>query len=229
MSGYDNYKRVTIFAGHYGSGKTNLAINYAFMLRRYLDCVSIVDLDIVNPYFRTKDSEDVIKKSGIRVISSSFANSNVDLPSIPAEAYAIIEDDGHHIVVDVGGDDRGALALGRYMPGLRKSGDFEMILVVNKYRPLTRDSGGAVEILREIEAASGLPFTGIINNSNLGPETTADTVLSSIGYADEISQITGLPVKMTAVRDDICDMLYGRIEDIFPIKLYHSSGGRFLL
>lgn len=225
----EDIKRVTIFAGHYGSGKTNLAINYALQLRRYFSRVAIADLDIVNPYFRTKDSEHVLRKSGVYIISSSFANSNVDLPSVPAEAYMIVQDTGYRIVVDVGGDDRGALVLGRYAPLLQTTGDYEMMFVINKYRPLTADGDSTAAVMREIEEASGLRFTGIINNSNLGPDTTAESVLESAAYADEISRVSGLPVKMTSVREDLFGPINGKLEGIFPIKLFHAFEGRFRL
>ena len=107
-----NCKRVTIIAGHYGSGKTNIAVNYAIKLADDGKKVSVADLDIVNPYFRSKDSKDVMQAKGIRLISSDFANSNVDTPALPAEAYSITADKDCFAVVDVGGDDRGALALG---------------------------------------------------------------------------------------------------------------------
>ena len=126
------HKRITLFAGHYGSGKTNIAVNYALHLKESYDKISIADLDIVNPYFRTKDSEGYLESRGIHLISSEYANSNVDVPALPAEAYAIIDDETVHAVIDVGGDDRGALALGRYSPSILKQNDYEMLLVINK-------------------------------------------------------------------------------------------------
>ena len=121
-------KRMTIFAGHYGSGKTNIAINYALFLKRQSLTVSIGDLDIVNPYFRTKDGERVLNENEVRLISSKYANSNIDLPSIPAEIYSLIDDKSVHAVMDVGGDDRGALALGRYADKIKEENDYEMLL-----------------------------------------------------------------------------------------------------
>jgi len=214
------YKRTTLFAGHYGSGKTNLAINYALRLRGSIDKVAICDLDIVNPYFRTKDSENVLRQAGIRFISSAYANTNLDVPAIPAEAYAIIQEHDLYSVVDVGGDDRGALALGRYSPAIREENNYEMFLVINKFRPLTREGAGAVDILHEIETASGLKFTSIINNSNLGPETTPDDVLGSLEYAGEISKLAGIPVKFTSVREDLYPALRGKVDNLFPITLF---------
>ena len=213
-------KRITLFAGHYGSGKTNLAVNYALMLRESFDKVSIADLDIVNPYFRTKDSEKFLESKGIHLISSEYANSNVDVPAIPAEAYSIIDNLSVRAVIDVGGDDRGALALGRYSPSILKQNDYEMLFVINKFRPLTPNCESTVAVMREIEAAGGMKFTGIINNSNLGDETSAEDVLGSVAYANEVSQATGLPIKMTGVKEELYDILKDKIDNCFPIKLY---------
>ena len=116
------HKRLTLFAGHYGSGKTNIALNYARWLRRKGEAVTVADLDIVNPYFRTKDSEEDLKKEGIGLIVSPFANSNLDVPAMPKETYALIAERGECGVLDIGGDDRGALALGRYVPEIRAEG-----------------------------------------------------------------------------------------------------------
>ena len=133
-----DHKRLTLFAGHYGSGKTNIALNYALWLRRQGLKVTVADLDIVNPYFRTKDGAEQLKAAGVRLISSDYANSNVDLPALPGEAYSLVDDKSACGVIDVGGDDRGALALGRYVPGIREENDYEMLFVLNKARPLTK-------------------------------------------------------------------------------------------
>ncbi len=147
------HKRLTLFAGHYGSGKTNIALNYARWLRRQGEAVTVADLDIVNPYFRTKDSEEDLKKEGIGLIVSPFANSNLDVPAMPKETYALIAERDVCGVLDIGGDDRGALALGRYVPEIRAEGDYEMLLVINRARPLTRTVEDTILVLREIEAA----------------------------------------------------------------------------
>ena len=191
-------RRITLFAGHYGSGKTNIALNYARWLKLHSPGpVAVADLDIVNPYFRTKDSAADLAAEGIGLVVSGFANSNVDFPALPKETYALVADRETRVVVDVGGDDRGALALGRYVDDIRAGGDYEMLAVVNASRPLTRTPADAVEALREIEAACGLPFTGIVNNTNLGQETTAQDVAASLPYADGIAALTGLPVRFT--------------------------------
>ena len=196
-------KRVTLFCGHYGSGKTNIAVNYTrYLLSRGLP-VSIGDLDVVNPYFRTKDSEEELTRAGAKVISLPFANSNVDLPSLPAEAYALVQDRSRFAVIDVGGDDRGALALGRYVPYILEEQDYEMLCVVNFFRPLTATPGEALEVMREIEAACGIPFTGLVNNSNLGDLTTREDVEKGKEKTRELSRLSGVPVFMTTVRQDL--------------------------
>ena len=212
-------KRITLFAGHYGSGKTNIAVNYAKYLREQGNDVVIADLDIVNPYFRTKDSQADLEAAGIRLISSKYANSNVDLPALPSEIYGIFEDKSSLAVLDVGGDDRGALALGRYTPLIKAEGNYEMLLVINRYRPLTRTADDCIEIMHEVEAAGGLKFTGLVNNSNLGAETVAQDILDSVDYAKEVSEKTGLPVRMTAVEKDLAAELKGKIENLFPLTL----------
>ena len=213
-------KRVTVFAGHYGSGKTNIAVNYALEQKKGFDRVAIADLDIVNPYFRSKDAMDVLEENGVRLISSPFANTNVDTPALPAEAYALVHDKECRAIIDVGGDDRGALALGRYAPDITAEDDYEALLVINMYRPLTANARDCAEIMREIELSSSIPFTGIVNNSNLGSATTAEDVLESVEYANEVSRVTGLPIKYTCVREGLYEALKNRIENLKPIRLY---------
>ena len=215
-----SYKRTTVFAGHYGSGKTNVAVNYALWLKNFEQNVSVADLDIVNPYFRTKDSAKVLEKSGIKLISSEFANSNVDTPALPGEIYSVFDDKSVYSVLDVGGDDRGALALGRYVPHLLEENNYEFLFVINKFRFLTKDAGSTIEVMREIEEASKLRFTAIVNNSNIGEETTKEDVLSSAKYANEVSTLTGLEIKMTTVKSDLYDSLKDEIINVQPIDLY---------
>ena len=213
-------KRITIFSGHYGSGKTNVAVNYALWLRKNELEVSIADLDIVNPYFRTKDSMQILSEKGIKLISSEYANSNVDVPALPAETYGMLHNKNQHCVIDVGGDDRGALALGRYSDGIIEDGDYELLFVINKYRPLTRNADMTLEIMAEIEKACHMKFTAIVNDSNLGDETTVEDVLGSVSYAQEVSEKASLPIKMTTVKSDLYDALKDKIENLMPIELY---------
>ena len=130
-------KRVTLFAGHYGSGKTNIAVNYAFRLKNEGKEVKIADLDVVNPYFRTKDSAADLAAAGIELISPAFANSNVDLPALPQEIYSLVQNHSFCAIMDIGGDERGALALGRYRPYILEENNYEMIFVANFFRSST--------------------------------------------------------------------------------------------
>ena len=212
-------KRVTLFCGHYGSGKTNIAVNYALHLRRSGEEVTVADLDIVNPYFRTKDSRKELEAAGIRLICSEYANTNLDIPALPADLYAITDDKSRSAVIDVGGDDRGALALGRISPALREEGSYEMLAVINCYRPLTQDVPSTLEVLGEIETACGMRFTGLVNNSNLGEITSPEDVLASLPYAEEVSRASGLPVRMTTVRASLYETLKEQIEGLFPLDL----------
>ena len=208
-----------MLAGHYGSGKTNIAVNMAMDLKKIHENTCIADLDIVNPYYRTLDSRKELDEAGIRLIVSPYANTNLDIPALPQEMYAIVHDKRMHAVVDVGGDDRGALALGRLSPYIREEGDYDMLLVCNCYRPLTRDAASVKEVVQEIEEAGKLKFTGFVNNSNLGADTTPQVVLDSLGFARDVERETGLKLMFTSVEASLYDALKDDIENLFPMKL----------
>lgn len=212
-------KRVTLLCGHYGSGKTNIAVNLALSLAKTHPRVAIADLDIVNPYFRTKDSAAALAAAGVRLICSAYANSNLDIPALPQDLYAVTDDKGLACVVDVGGDDRGALALGRIVPALLAENDYEMLMVINAARPLTRTAGEIAEVLAEITAACGMAPTGLVNNTNLGAETTADVVRKSQKFAAEAAAVTGLPLVATTVEARLFDELKSEIPHLFPLTL----------
>ena len=213
-----DHKRLTLFAGHYGSGKTNIAVNYALHLAREGKKVCIGDLDIVNPYFRTADSAKELAAAGIELISPQYANTNVDLPALPAENYKLVQDKSLYGIMDIGGDDRGAYALGRYTPFIKEENNYRMAFVANCYRPLTRTAEDAFEIMQEIEAACGLPFTCIINNSSLGPETDAQTVLDSLAFIEKLSQISGLPVWLHTAQESVAAQLRQSLP-VLPLTL----------
>ena len=215
----NKFKRLTLLCGHYGSGKTNVAVNLAFYLKEQYNNVVVADLDIVNPYFRTKDSIDDFKARGIELICSEYANTNVDIPALPANMYRLTADKDITAVIDVGGDDRGAYALGRLVPEIKAENNFDMLMVINGYRPLTPDAESTVEVMREIEEACKLKFTGLVNNSNIGEETTAEDIIKSIGYANEVSQASGLPIVMTSVKRELYDGLKDKIDNLLPLAL----------
>lgn len=215
-------KRLTLFAGHYGSGKTNIAVNYAIALKDKGYPVVIADLDIVNPYFRTKDSEAELKEKGIELLCSPFAGSNLDIPSLPQEMYRAVQDKNTYAVMDIGGDDAGAVALGRFAPFISEEDNYEMIFVVNFFRPLTRTADEALEIMREVEAASHLKFTAIANNSNLGEDTAAEDILSTTAEIHKLSEMSSLPVIMTSVKKELVIALEEKIPDVFPLSLQNK-------
>ncbi len=214
-----DFKRLTLLCGHYGSGKTNVAVNLAFHLKEQYNSVVGADLDIVNPYFRTKDSLDDFKTRGIELICSEYANTNVDIPALPADMYRLTTDKSLTAVIDVGGDDRGAYALGRLVPEIKSEDNFDMLMVINGYRPLTPDAQSTIEVMREIEAACGLKFTGLVNNSNIGEETCAENVINSMDYANEVAKASGLPIVMTTVKCELYDELKDKIDNLLPMTL----------
>ena len=215
----NKFKRLTLLCGHYGSGKTNVAVNLAFYLKEQYNNVVVADLDIVNPYFRTKDSIDDFKARGIELICSEYANTNVDIPALPANMYRLTADKDITAVIDVGGDDRGAYALGRLVPEIKAENNFDMLMVINGYRPLTPDAESTIEVMREIEEACKLKFTGLVNNSNIGEETRAEDIIKSIGYANEVSQASGLPIVMTSIKRELYDELKDKIDNLLPMVL----------
>ena len=208
-------ERVTVVCGHYGTGKTNLSINLAIECARCGEDVTLIDLDIVNPYFRSADYADILTKEGVRVIGPNFANTNLDTPSLPGAISGYIEM-GERVIVDVGGDDAGATALGVYSRGIMEAKP-EVIYVVNRYRSLTTQPAEAVEILREIETTARIKATAIVNNSHLKQSTDARTIEESIPFAEEVARMTGLPLLFTTAPRDV--HLYN-IEKIHPIDIY---------
>ena len=213
MQGLSLDKRIYIIAGHYGSGKTNIAVNLAYKIAESGKKVRIADLDIVNPYFRTADSESELRSLGIELISPEFANTNLDLPSVPPQSYSIFQNKQSVAIIDLGGDDRGAYALGRFVPMIEEEHDYEMCFVVNFYRPLTRTAEEAIEVMREIEEACKIKFTAIINNSNLGELTTSEAVSDTLEETERLCNLSGLKLLFTSTEENI-DM-----DGAFKLKL----------
>lgn len=213
-------KGIHIICGHYGSGKTNYALNLAVNACKMGEKVTIVDLDIVNPYFRTSDYTKLLEDEGIKVISPSSAGTTVDAPALTAEMYSIFDKKDEYIIIDVGGDDVGAAALGRFSKLIINFGNYEMLFVINKFRKLISSPEEAVELLREVEYASRLKATGVVNNSHLASLTTADDILSSIEYAQKTAQHAGLPLKATTAPVSLEKELFDRVPDLYPIEIF---------
>ena len=212
--------RITIFVGHYGSGKTEVAVNYAIKLKEEGNDVIIVDLDIVNAYYRTKDNEEMLKSMGIEVISPTYANTNVDIPSLPPELLKVFADKSKKIVFDVGGDDAGAIALGRFF-GYFSQEKYEMYSVINTKRPLTDKKEDIIIMIRDIEINSRLKVTGLINNTNLSYETTCDDIFKGEEIVKKVCEEIKLPFIFTSLMEENVDEYKKKSDrDLFPIKKY---------
>lgn len=211
-------KKITVITGHYGSGKTNLSVNLAVKAAQEGRKVTVVDLDLVNPYFRTADFKDMFNRMGIGLIAPDFACSNLDVPSIQFDIEQLAHSGGY-LIIDVGGDDAGAFALGRFAEALNRFGDeLDMFYVINQRRYLTENSGDAVSLMFEIEKASRMKHTAVVNNTNLGCETTPEIISRSADFARETAAAAGLPLAFTTCPEELCELLDS--PDIFPVKVY---------
>lgn len=216
----ENYKRIRIITGHYGSGKTEFAVNYTLTLAEKGYNTAIVDLDIVNPYFRSREMEPMFEEKGVRVISSSIKGLAGDLPALSPEIYTILEDKSYEAVIDVGGDKAGATALGRFYNRIDKD-ECEMFFVLNANRHLTGDKQNAIRYLKSIEQGSRQKVTALINNTHLCGETKIEDIMKGQDLCLQVSQELGLPIKYTVVHKGLADYLPNNIcGEIFPIDIF---------
>ena len=206
-----------IITGHYGSGKSNISINLAIEYAKKAKRVFLIDCDIVNPYFRSADSKELLEKNGVELIAPLYANTNLDIPALPADIQKVFAADCV-AVWDIGGDDSGAIVLGRYADSIIKDG-YEMYYVLNFYRPLTENSDEMTSLMFEIEKSSRLKCTAIINNSNLGTETDKKIITDTFDEAQSVSEKTGLPLKFTSVLKSLADEFSDSESEIFPINI----------
>lgn len=200
----DRLKRITIYTGNLGSGKTEVAVNTALGLMRQGYITSLVDLDIINPYFRSRLVKKQLEDLGLHVITPEGNMSFADLPALSPAVKGVIQDQEKTGVFDVGGDDVGAVALGRYKDWLQGQ-DYQMLLVINTCRPFTRKPEGIIKYLHSIQDASGMKVSGLVNNANLSEETTLSTVLDGLKVVSKTSEMLSLPVFFTAVKKDLAE------------------------
>lgn len=210
--------RITIITGHYGTGKTEFAVNLALALARERPRVMLADLDIVNPYFRSRERRDLLESAGIRLISSSQACSDADVPALPAELLAILENRDVRGVLDIGGDPVGARVLARFQPKIIAE-DYQLIFVLNANRPEVRTPEAAVAYLRAIEATTGLTCSGIVNNTHLCGETTPAEIRKGAALAEEVSRQAGLPVLCHTAEERFLQDVSDLREPVFPITI----------
>ncbi len=190
-------KRINIFTGHFGSGKTEVAVNYAIKLRSMHEKVAIADLDIVNPYFRTADAKKHLEDKGIWVVLPMYANTNVDVPALPSEANTLFEKKEYRVVFDIGGDDLGARVLSRYREEILQD-DYGMFLVINTRRPMTDTPEKIEEMIYSIEQSSRLKVTSLVNNTNILQETSLDDVLAGYEMIKIASEKLNIPISFTS-------------------------------
>lgn len=212
--------RIRIITGHYGSGKTEFAVNYTLRLAESGFKTAIVDLDIVNPYFRSREMEPMFVEKGIRVISSTIKGLAGDLPALSPEIYTALQDKNYEAVIDMGGDKAGATALGRFYDHIDKD-ECDMFFVINANRPLTNNKDNAIRYLRSIEQGSRQKVTGLINNTHLCGDTTVEDIMKGQELCLQVSKELGLPIKYVVTHIDLLDKLPNNIQgEIFPIEIY---------
>lgn len=214
-------KRLVIIIGRYGSGKTEFAVNYAVKMKEIYENVSIADLDIVNPYFRSREKREFFEGIGVKVYDSSIRNTSLDIPALPAEMTGVILNQNIKSIIDVGGDPVGARVLSRYSEQI-KNVEYDMFFVINGNRPETSTVEGVLKYLKLIEATSRLKITGLINNTHLLKETTAEDVEFGHELTKKVSWETDIPIRYEAVIRETADKIKNPeiIEKLFPINLY---------
>ena len=210
--------RLLIVTGHFGTGKTEFSVNLALALARAGEKVMMADLDIVNPYFRSRERRAVLEGAGVRLITSSQDSENADMPSLPAEILTVLEDRSYRGVLDIGGDPDGARVLARYQPKITAE-DYQLLFVSNANRPEVRKAEDAISYLRCIEEVTGLTCGGIVNNTHLCGETTAEEILRGAELARDISEKTGIPVLCHTAEERLIPELTALAEPIFPITI----------
>lgn len=196
-------KRIKIFVGNYGSGKTEISLNTAYKLADEGKKVILADIDIVNPYFRSSEKTQELNAKGIKVLAPPGANSNVDLPSLPMDIYTIFESDAE-VIIDCGGDPAGATALGALRHKIEAAKDeVDIFFVSNVRRPLQSSVEEVEEMLDSIEYVSRLKVNGIINNTNLAYETKAEDLLFGKEILEQVAKNRNVPIAYTCGMENI--------------------------
>ena len=214
-------KRIRLFIGHYGSGKSEVSINYVTTLRKQVEGeVALADLDVVNVYFRTREKKDLMKELGITPIDSSIETTTLDVPAVSAEIMRPLHDKSVNYVIDVGGDNVGGRVVGRFAKQFEQD-DYDMFYVVNANREKTQTAKEVLGYIDAIEASSKLKETGLVNNTHMLRETTVEDILKGQEVAREVSKIRNIPIKYVCCLESLVDKLPTDLEgDILPIKLY---------
>lgn len=213
-------KRIRIIIGHYGSGKTEFAVNYALALRKECEQVTLCDLDIVNPYFRSREKAELLEGEGVTVISGARGHhANLDIPMLSPSILTPLQSESEQVILDVGGDAVGARVLARYKSYFVE-GEYDMFCVVNAYREQTQDLLGVMHHIRTIEDTVGIKITGLINNTHLLRETSPEDVMKGQALVVEVSNKLNIPIKYVSSLEKVTHQLPKDIEgEVFPIQM----------
>ncbi len=203
-------RRITIFVGAYGSGKSEISVNFALWQAEQGHPVTLCDLDIINPYFRSADARALVEKAGIRLIAPVYAGTNVDVPAVPAEVHAVFDDNSRRAVLDIGGEDLGARVVAALRPRLLALNPQPAILmVVNPYRPFTGSAGQIAAVAGELAAAAGLPLTGLVHNANLLDAGDAGLLSESWPILEQAAEQLNLPIVFAAAMNEAVPCNWG--------------------
>lgn len=231
-------KRYYVIIGNFGSGKTELALNMAFKAAKEGQKVTLVDIDVINPYFRSTERKAELEAAGIRLISPNFTSSGVEVPSIPAEIFSVFSDNSDLVIFDVGGDPVGSIAMGQYYGYFKELENFEVWYVINCRRPLSSGADENLEMIGKITGVSRLKVTGILNNTNLAHETTVNDLMDGVDITREVSERSGLPIIGTVGTPEVLSAFVKEAEErgvspeligeLYPIERYmHRDWGRY--
>lgn len=218
----EHKKRIKIITGHFGSGKTEIAINLALKEAKHYEKVALNDLDVINPYFRSRDMKEKLESAGVELIAPKGLLASADLPIVTSEIYRVLDDEQYRVIIDVGGDKDGAMALGQYYSILRDQ-DYELLFVVNASRPYVSSTEGVMNTIKQIEEVSRLKVTGLINNTNLGcQETTVENIMLGVTISEEVSERLAIPYLYTTLSDMVGEQIeaFAHINKVNYIKRF---------
>lgn len=216
-----NDKRIRIIIGHFGSGKTEFAVNYAMKLAEKEEDVAICDLDVINPYFRSREKAEIMEDKGIKVISgASGHNANLAVPMVSAAIIGPIRDENCQTVLDVGGDIDGARTLARYRPHFNTE-NTDIFFVINANRPETQNVKAVAKYIEEMEESINMKVTGLISNTHMLKSTSIEDVVKGIELVNEVSEKLDIPIKYIVALEQVTRQISDEYSDImFPIKMY---------
>ena len=211
--------RLSVVVGHFGSGKTEFSVNLALALAKEREKVALADLDVVDPYFRSRECQPILEAAGIRLISSANTCRDADLPSMPAEVNVLLDNPDLHGVLDIGGDPSGARVLARYRRSLAADGA-ALLCVINQNRPLSDTADQCIDYLRRIEAVCGMAVTGLVNNTHCCALTAVEDILAGAEMAREVSEKTGIPILCHCAPQQLCEEASAQLDNVFGMELF---------